>query len=116
MHFHTVDHVIGLFLQGWIKNGLPKSYWVSGFFFPQGTRTVKTNIVHWRHYLNHSFVLCVGFLTGTLQNHARKYNLPIDELSFKFKVTSLYLSQESLGSESDKSQEEVSPYKKSVIV
>ncbi|XP_012945211.2 dynein heavy chain 6, axonemal [Aplysia californica] len=48
------------FINNWIVHGLPKSYWLSGFFFPQ------------------------GFLTGTLQNYARKYNLPIDHLSFEF--------------------------------
>lgn len=30
------------------------------------------------------FYLFTGFLTGTLQNFARKYNQPIDHLSFKF--------------------------------
>lgn len=49
-------------MQDWIHFGQPMSYWLSGLFFPQ------------------------GFLTGTLQNHARKYNLPIDQLSFEFKV------------------------------
>ncbi len=43
---------------------------MSGFFFPQ------------------------GFLTGTLQNHARKYNLPIDELAFKFTPLQVYRWQQ----------------------
>ncbi|XP_032099375.1 dynein heavy chain 6, axonemal isoform X2 [Sapajus apella] len=57
------------FVDLWLKRGQPKSYWISGFFFPQ------------------------GFLTGTLQNHARKYNLPIDELSFKYNIIPTYRDQ-----------------------
>ncbi|KAB5518561.1 hypothetical protein PHYPO_G00167460 [Pangasianodon hypophthalmus] len=57
------------FIDSWITRGQPKSFWISGFFFPQ------------------------GFLTGTLQNHARKYNLPIDELNFCFNVIPAYRDQ-----------------------
>jgi len=57
------------FIESWILNGYPTSYWLPGIFFPQ------------------------GFLTGTLQVHARKYDLPIDELSFEFHVLKIYRDQ-----------------------
>uniref|UniRef100_A0A8D3CE91 Dynein, axonemal, heavy chain 6 n=1 Tax=Scophthalmus maximus TaxID=52904 RepID=A0A8D3CE91_SCOMX len=57
------------FIQTWITHGPPKSFWISGFFFPQ------------------------GFLTGVLQNHARQYKLPIDELSFSFSTVPAYRDQ-----------------------
>jgi len=52
------------FLFVWSETGTPKSYWISGFFFPQ------------------------AFLTGTLQNYARKYVLPIDLIAFGFQIIS----------------------------
>lgn len=50
------------FLQDWIDDGIPKSYWLPGFYFTQ------------------------SFLTGQLQNFARKLKLPIDMLIWNFKV------------------------------
>lgn len=44
------------FLANWLYNGLPNSFWVPSFFFPQ------------------------GFMTAALQTFARKTKTPIDAL------------------------------------
>ena len=49
------------FMQKWIDNDTPPGFWISAFFFPQ------------------------AFMTGTLQNYARKHSLPIDTIEFDFK-------------------------------
>jgi len=51
------------FLRDWNDNGPPASFWISGFFFPQ------------------------GFLTGVLQTHSRTFKMPIDDITFKSNVT-----------------------------
>uniref|UniRef100_A0A1B6CU24 AAA+ ATPase domain-containing protein n=1 Tax=Clastoptera arizonana TaxID=38151 RepID=A0A1B6CU24_9HEMI len=60
------------FISVWLSWGAPLSFWLSGFFFPQ------------------------GFVTGALQAHSRKYGLPIDQLKVDFEVTTVYINQESV--------------------
>ena len=53
------------FMDRWLCDGEPNSFWLSGLFFPQ------------------------GFLTGALQNHARKTQIAIDRLNFGFNMSSV---------------------------
>jgi len=52
-------------LNAWLRGGPRASYWISGFFFPQ------------------------GFLTGALQTHSRKTHIAIDTLAFATNVTKM---------------------------
>ncbi|KAJ1632319.1 dynein heavy chain domain-containing protein [Pavlovales sp. CCMP2436] len=50
------------FFRSWLKGGRPACFAMPAFFFPQ------------------------GFMTGSLQLHARKYAIPIDTLNYSFAV------------------------------
>jgi len=50
-------------LEDWLRNGPPVSFWVSALFFPQ------------------------GFMTASMQMHARKTKIAIDNLKFDVRVT-----------------------------
>jgi dynein heavy chain len=56
-------------VENWIEAGIPVVFWISGFYFPQ------------------------AFLTGSLQNYARKYGLGIDTVSFDFIMVDLAWEQ-----------------------
>jgi dynein heavy chain len=54
------------FIKEWVDHGIPKVFWISGFFFPQ------------------------AFLTGTMQNYARSERISIDTISFDFQILNNY--------------------------
>lgn len=58
------------FIKSWLENGKIHKFWMPCFFFPQ------------------------GFLTAILQEHARKQQIPIDELSFSFELVENTESEE----------------------
>ena len=57
------------FIQKWFDEGVPNAFWIGGFFFPQ------------------------AFLTGTLQNYARKIQQAIDTIKFGFTVLSIRIEE-----------------------
>jgi dynein heavy chain len=50
------------FFEDWLRNGIPRIFWINKFFFAH------------------------GFLTGARQNYARKFKIPIDTMDLDYKV------------------------------
>jgi dynein heavy chain len=57
------------FYQDWVDRGIPAIFWISAFYFPQ------------------------AFMTGTLQNYARKHEMPIDTVSFGYDFLELSVEE-----------------------
>jgi dynein heavy chain len=65
------------FLNSWLRNGQPKSFFVPGFIFPQ------------------------GFFTAILQNYSRRHQVSVDKLRFDFKVMSKQKTENELPKEEE---------------
>jgi hypothetical protein len=95
------------FISGWVESGVPPVIWISGFFFPQAGAGAQQRLLLLAAQLAMHCRACTcgavwqgsarqnktcppfrpqAFLTGTLQNYARKHRLPIDTVSFSFQV------------------------------
>ena len=57
------------FVRAWIDEGIPVTFWISGFYFPQ------------------------AFLTGSMQNYARSKQFPIDTIAFDFIMLDTFSSE-----------------------
>jgi len=58
------------FMDTWLRQGNPNSYWLSGMFYPH------------------------GFLSSVLQHHARYYKVTLENLAYEFEVAAAETPQE----------------------
>lgn len=80
------------FMHKWLTEGPPKSYWISGLYFPQ------------------------GFVTALLQTHSRKYKISIDTLKFDFQFSNTeWSSWEGLETDELPTQIKVRTYEKKEV-